>query len=97
MKTTISISDDVFRSADQFAKQLSMSRSELYTIAIREFLEKHKTDGVTQLINRVYHNVEQSRLDPFFADLQEASIQKDERLSSFGFWAGYIRPTFLGW
>ncbi len=35
MKTAISIPDDVFTSADRLAKQLRMSRSELYVRAVQ--------------------------------------------------------------
>jgi predicted transcriptional regulator len=38
MKTAISVPDDVFRRADRAARRLGISRSELFTRAIREFL-----------------------------------------------------------
>jgi metal-responsive CopG/Arc/MetJ family transcriptional regulator len=38
MKTVISIPDDVFRQAEHAAKRLGMTRSELFTRAVRDFL-----------------------------------------------------------
>lgn len=39
MKTAISIPTPIFNTAKQVAKELRLSRSELYTKAIKEFLE----------------------------------------------------------
>ncbi len=38
MKTSISLTDDLFERGEAFSKQLSLSRSELYVRAIREYL-----------------------------------------------------------
>lgn len=38
MKTAISVPDGIYRAADKAAKRLGISRSELYTRALREFL-----------------------------------------------------------
>jgi metal-responsive CopG/Arc/MetJ family transcriptional regulator len=54
MKTAISIPDPVFKAADSLAKRLGVSRSELYSKAINEFLSKHRDQGVTEILNGVY-------------------------------------------
>ena len=54
MKTAISIPDKVFRSAETLAKRLGISRSELYSTAIAEFLSKHQSRHVTARLNAVY-------------------------------------------
>ena len=51
MKTAISLPNDVFEAAEATAKQLGLSRSELYTRAIRAYLEAHGTDRLTEKLN----------------------------------------------
>ncbi len=42
MKTAISIPEDVFREAQAFAKQQNMNRSEVFVLAMRNFLKQQK-------------------------------------------------------
>jgi antitoxin MazE6 len=77
MKTAISIPDHVFDEADKLAQRLGMSRSELYANAVSEYLRDHKTDEVTEKLNKVYQQ-EPSGLDPVSRTLQFSSLEKDE-------------------
>jgi len=54
MKTAISIPDAIFEAADELAARLGMSRSELYSNAIEEFVAKHVGEDVTNRLNDVY-------------------------------------------
>lgn len=63
MKTAISIPDGDFDAAEQLAKRLRMSRSELYVKAIREYVRSHSMDRVTAALNEVYGAVDSS-MDP---------------------------------
>ena len=47
MKTAISIPDRVFREAEQAAKRLKVSRSELYRRALEAFLAQQRDRNVT--------------------------------------------------
>lgn len=47
MKTAISIPDDVFEHAERAAKRLGVSRSELFTRAVREYLGASRDASVT--------------------------------------------------
>jgi predicted transcriptional regulator len=47
MKTAISIPDEVFRRAERAAKRLGISRSELYTKAITDFLGVRRDSAIT--------------------------------------------------
>jgi metal-responsive CopG/Arc/MetJ family transcriptional regulator len=62
MKTTISIPDSIFDSADALAKKLGLSRSELYANAVAEFVAKHRGANPTGRLNAVYAR-EPSRVD----------------------------------
>jgi hypothetical protein len=42
VKTAISVPDDVFKQAERYAKKLGVSRSELYTRAVRQLIETER-------------------------------------------------------
>jgi metal-responsive CopG/Arc/MetJ family transcriptional regulator len=77
MKTAISIPNDLFAAAEQVAQRLGISRSELYATALREYLDAHRFDNVTEALNEVYAE-EQGRFDPLLMRLQRHSLPKDE-------------------
>ena len=77
MKTAISIPDDVFAIVEDFAKRRKMSRSALFTAAVREYVQHHRTQGVTQALNAVYDQ-EDSSLDPVLTRLQSSSLPEDK-------------------
>lgn len=75
MKTAISIPDGVFRSAEQLAARLGVSRSELYSTAVAELIGKHRDDVVTSRLNEIYGpGGEESSLDRESALLQHRSL-----------------------
>ncbi len=79
MKTAISIPDRVFRSAEQLAARLGVSRSELFTKAVAALIEKHRDDLVTTRLNEIYCSVEGgSALDRDLARLQQRSIKPEK-------------------
>jgi metal-responsive CopG/Arc/MetJ family transcriptional regulator len=59
MKTAISVPDEVFEKAEATAKRLQISRSELYSRALREFLDSHSPDRVTSGWDAVIEEVGQ--------------------------------------
>jgi len=56
MKTAISIPDNLFIDAEITAKQLGLARSQLYVRAIKEFIEHHNKDRITEKLNMIYSN-----------------------------------------
>lgn len=54
MKTAVSIPDEIFKAADETAKEFNYSRSELFTIAVKEFLEKIKSRKLLDELNKAY-------------------------------------------
>jgi len=77
MKTAISIPNDVFEAAEKLARRLGVSRSQLYTNAVSEFLRRHFSDEVTEKLNGIYDK-ESSELDSVSRALQHAGLGKDE-------------------
>jgi metal-responsive CopG/Arc/MetJ family transcriptional regulator len=80
MKTAISIPEEVFRSAEQLADRLGVSRSELYSKAVAELVAKHQDDIVKLRLNEVYGpGGEDSSLDKHVAAIQHRSLTRRKR------------------
>ena len=77
MKTAISVPDKVFRSADALAKRLGVSRSQLYTTAVNEYLSKYQSRQVTARLNSLYAE-EDSSLSPNLIFIQTKSLPHEE-------------------
>jgi metal-responsive CopG/Arc/MetJ family transcriptional regulator len=75
MKTAISIPDDIFEDADELAEEMGISRSELYSTAVAEYLAKHRAEDVTARLNEVYGR-QPSGLAPEIRRAQARSIGK---------------------
>jgi len=58
MKTAISLPDDLFVLADQFAKNLGISRSEFYATAVRAFIVAQQREDLSDRINAAYANLD---------------------------------------
>ena len=54
VKTAISIEDTLFERANALAKELSISRSRLFALAVEEFIEKHENQQLLRDLNAVY-------------------------------------------
>ncbi|MFP3940349.1 MAG: ribbon-helix-helix domain-containing protein [Thermoanaerobaculia bacterium] len=52
MKTAISLPDDVFEEAEELARRLGKSRSQLYAEAIEEYVARHDVETVTERMDR---------------------------------------------
>lgn len=77
MKTAISIPEEVFQSAEALAKRLRISRSQLYTAAVNEYLDRHRARQVTALLNTIYRE-EDSSLPTTILRLQSGSLGQEE-------------------
>lgn len=73
MKTAISLPDLVFKEAESLARQLGISRSELYTNALKVYLRKYNRDRILDKLNQIYSE-ESSELDPVLAKMQFMSL-----------------------
>jgi metal-responsive CopG/Arc/MetJ family transcriptional regulator len=76
MKTAISLPDPVFEEAESLAKQLGVSRSELYTNALKAYLQKYNRDQTLNKLNQIYAE-ESSALDPVLAKIQFMSLPSE--------------------
>jgi metal-responsive CopG/Arc/MetJ family transcriptional regulator len=69
MKTAISIPDQLFNEAEITAKQMGLARSQLYVRAIKEFVEHHNRDVITEKLDEVYSAGENQN------DINDAGLQ----------------------
>lgn len=80
MKTAISIPDRVFRSGEQLAERLGVSRSELYSKALAALVNEHQDDLITARLNEIYGpGREDSSLDAERSLLQHRTLARGKR------------------
>jgi metal-responsive CopG/Arc/MetJ family transcriptional regulator len=60
VKTAISIEKPIFEQMDILAKNLDISRSRLFTMAAREFIERHNNNEILKLINEAYADLSET-------------------------------------
>ena len=77
MKTAISVPDPIFTRADRLAKELHMSRSELYTRAVEEYVGEHRHSRVQEKLDGIY-SAESSAIDPAMLNAQAASLPEED-------------------
>ncbi len=77
MKTAISIPNNVFEQAESLARKLKISRSELFTDAVKVYLKENHVEDVTAKLNEVYGNGDPS-LDKALLNAQTAILPKEE-------------------
>ena len=57
MKTAISIPDEMFKKAKRLARRLGISRSQLYTHAIEDYVKRRRPESITEAMNRAVDEV----------------------------------------
>lgn len=80
MKTAISIPDNIYNEAEITAKQLGLARSQLYVLAIKEFIEHHNKDKITEKLNTVFSN--ENNCD----DIQEIGLESLRKATENDTW-----------
>ena len=66
--------DDIFSTAEKIARRLKISRSELYTRAIKEYIAELEFESTTEKLNSIYAQ-EDSKLDDGWRQLQKRELQ----------------------
>lgn len=76
MKVTISLPDPVFSAAEELARRLRLSRSQLYAEAIKEYSGKRQDRLVTERLDAVYATG-QEPVDPAVSAAQLAAVDDE--------------------
>ena len=58
MKTAISVPDEVFREVEKVARERHSSRSEVIVTAVKEYLERRKSNELLSALNQAYGTAE---------------------------------------
>jgi hypothetical protein len=77
VKTDVSIPEDIYRDAEQAARDLGMTRSRLYAEAVADFLNGYRNTGIKAKLNEA-HGAGSARVDPVLAAMQFASLPPEE-------------------
>ena len=94
MKTAISMPDELFTRAENFAKRHRLTRSALVSKAVEEYLRKRQSDEITTQLNALYATVDSS-LDPAFARMQYEVLRKEDTWWDAGKFGGPTSPNRL--
>jgi metal-responsive CopG/Arc/MetJ family transcriptional regulator len=73
----ISIPEELFESAERFARGRGMSRSELYATALRHYLGEYRSEMITARLDEIY-DADSVEMDPAIARLQARSLPEDD-------------------
>ena len=76
IKTAISIEKPLFEEIEAIAKEMDISRSYLFTLAAREFIQHHKNQKLLDAINAAYKDLP----DPGEEKLRAQMKHKHRRL-----------------
>jgi len=77
MKTAVSVQEKLFRRAEKFAKKKKLSRSQLYSNALEEYLAKRDNHDIVERINEVCELVGTS-LEPELLKSQIRVLRKSK-------------------
>lgn len=77
MKTAISLPDSIFEEAEALAQELAISRSELYTKALKAYLQQRNRSQMLETLNAIYSKVS-SKLDPVLEEMQSMTLSREE-------------------
>jgi metal-responsive CopG/Arc/MetJ family transcriptional regulator len=76
VKTAISIQESLFEQVNDLAEKLQMPRSQLFTLAVEEFVKRHENRRIFEALNQVYEDAP----DPDEEALHEGWRRQQRRL-----------------
>ena len=56
VKTAISIKETLFKEAETTAREMSISRNRLFTLALEEFLQRHRNRKLLERLNEAHED-----------------------------------------
>lgn len=77
MKSDISIPNPVFHAAENLARKMGVSLSELYTAALNAYVAEHQKENITETLDRIYAT-EPSTLEPELVKMQVLSLESEQ-------------------
>ncbi|MEX2621679.1 MAG: ribbon-helix-helix domain-containing protein [Egibacteraceae bacterium] len=77
MKTAVSIPDELFHKADELARRLRKSRSQVYQEAIAEYLLRRDRGAITQAMDEALENIEPAP-DEWLTEAGRQALERSE-------------------
>jgi len=77
MKQDISIPNPIFQAAEDLAKKMGVSLSELYTAALNAYVAEHQKENITETLDHIYAD-EPSTLEPELVKMQVLSLEGEK-------------------
>lgn len=77
MKTAVTIPDAIFKRAELFARRAKRSRSQLFSDALAEYLDRHSGDEITEAMNRVI-DATGDAADPYTSAASQRALARIE-------------------
>ncbi len=77
MKTAISVPTPIFRKAERLARRLKKSRSQVYSEAVSEYVERHDPDAITAALDSV-HGSPDAQPDAFVRQAGRSILESTE-------------------
>ena len=82
MKTAISLPERLYTDAEKIAKAMGVPRSQLYAIALEEFIKRHKKEGITKKLDELYTDMKKGNLE----SMKEMNLQAIRDLTQNDTW-----------
>jgi metal-responsive CopG/Arc/MetJ family transcriptional regulator len=80
VKTAISIDKVLYEQAEALAQEMNVPRSQVFTIALEQYLRRRQGQQLLEQINRAYAS-ERDRLEPDGTDYEAAEQQQLQHAS----------------
>ena len=77
MKTAVSIPDDVYDKAEHLARRMKKSRSQLFSNALEEYVDRHAPDRVTEAMDKVCAEMN-TETDSFVSEASHRILEHSE-------------------
>ena len=80
VKTAISIQESLFKEAEELARKLQVSRSKLVSLALEEYVGRHRTEELVRQIREAYEGYpdEEEREFLRLANASSARLTEDD-------------------
>jgi metal-responsive CopG/Arc/MetJ family transcriptional regulator len=75
VKTAISIQKNLFQKAEEIAKEMKISRSRLFVLAVEDFIRRYQNKLLLEEINQIYSEEPDEREQDDMRRMQRKSIK----------------------
>jgi metal-responsive CopG/Arc/MetJ family transcriptional regulator len=78
MKIAVSVPDEIFEEAEQLARRMKRSRSEVYSRALAEYVARHAPERVTEAMDRALVEIGEPA-EPFLRAASRRVLEPSDR------------------